>query len=387
MVTAKNLTIGGAVANNKQDDGNAPATVNFSVATLVGVAGADGVSINSAGYSATFADRTVANGKPVTVTGVVLSGADAGNYTVSQPSGLTANITAKNLTISGAVANNKQYDGNATATVSFSGASLVGAIGLDDVTINSASYSATFADKTVANGKPVTVLGVTLSGADAGNYTVSQPSGLTGNITAKNLTINGAVANNKQYDGNATATVSFSGAALVGVIGLDVVSINSAGYSATFTDKTVANGKPVTVTGVALSGGDAGNYTVSQPSGLTANITAKNLTISGAAANNKQYDGNTSATVSFSSATLVGVVSGDLVSINSAGYSATFTDKTVANGKPVTVLGVALSGADAGNYTVSQPSGLTANITAKNLTINGAGANNKQYDGNTPATG
>ena len=34
----------------------------------------------------------------------------------------TANITAKNLTISGAVANSKQYDGNATATVNFTGA-------------------------------------------------------------------------------------------------------------------------------------------------------------------------------------------------------------------------------------------------------------------------
>src|SRR2546428_5911310 len=153
MVTAKNLTIGGAVANNKQDDGNAPATVNFSVATLVGVAGGDLVSINSAGYSATFADRTVANGKPVTVTGVVLSGADAGNYTVSQPSGLTANITAKNLTISGAVANNKQYDGNATATVSFSGASLVGAIGLDAVSINSAGYSRSEARRVGEEGR------------------------------------------------------------------------------------------------------------------------------------------------------------------------------------------------------------------------------------------
>ena len=55
----------------------------------------------------------------MTVTGVTLSGGDAGNYTVSQPSGLSAEITAKNLTISGAVANNKQYDGNTTATVDF----------------------------------------------------------------------------------------------------------------------------------------------------------------------------------------------------------------------------------------------------------------------------
>src|SRR3989441_258566 len=240
----------------------------------------------------------------------------------------TLTVNKKNLTISGAVANNKEYDGNTTATVSFSGASLVGVVGVDAVTINSAGYSATFADKTVAKDRKRAVQGVALSGAAAGNYTVSQPSGLTANITAKNLTISGAVANNKQYDGNATATVTFSGASLVGVIGLDAVTINSAGYSATFADKTVANGKPVTVLGVALSGADAGNYTVSQPSGLTANITAKNLTITGAAANNREYDGTTTATVNFSLATLVGVVSGDAVSINSGGYSATFATKT-----------------------------------------------------------
>src|SRR5256886_11038682 len=130
-----------------------------------------------------------------------------------------------------------------TATVDFTSASLVGVVAPDVVTINSPGYAANFADKNVGNGKAVTVTGVTLSGADAGNYTVSQPTGLTANITAKNLTISGAAANNKQYDGNATATVSFSGASLVGVVGGDAVSINSAGYSATFADKTVANGK------------------------------------------------------------------------------------------------------------------------------------------------
>src|SRR5207244_3391522 len=210
-----------------------------------------------------------------------------------------------------------------------------------------------------------TVTGVALSGGDAVNYTVSQPSGLTANITAKNLTINGAVAQNKQYDGNTTATVDFTGATLSGVIAPDVVSINSTGYTATFANKAVGNGKAVTVSGVVLSGGDAGNYTVSQPTGLTADITAKNLTISGAEANNKQYDGGTSATVDFTGASLSGVIGLDTVTINSAGYSASFLTKTVGTAKSVTVLGVALSGGDSGNYTVSQPSGLTANITAK----------------------
>ena len=97
----------------------------------------------------------------------------------------------------------------------------------------------------------------------------------------------------------------------------------------------------MTVSGRDALGGDAGNYTVCQPSGLTADITAKNLTINGAVANNKQYDGNTTATVDFTSATWY-VVSGDMVSINSSGYSASFATKTVGNGKPVTVTGVAL---------------------------------------------
>src|SRR5204863_229484 len=137
----------------------------------------------------------------------------------------------------------------------------------------------------------------------------------------------------KQYDGNTTAMVDFTGASLAVVVSGDAVSINSSSYSASFATKTVANAKAVTVTGVTLSGADAGNYTVSQPTGLTADITARNLTISGAVADNKVYDGNTTATVDFTSASLAVVVSGDGVTINSSGYSASFNTKSVGSGK------------------------------------------------------
>src|SRR5207248_1887410 len=140
---------------------------------------------------------------------------------------------------------NKQYDGNTDATVNFTGASLVDVGRAEGVTINHSAYSASFATKTVATAKAVTVLGVVLSGGDAGNYTVSQPSGLTADITAKNLTIYGAVADNKQYDGNTDATVNFTGASLVGVIGWDGVSINNSAYSASFATKTRWEGRRV----------------------------------------------------------------------------------------------------------------------------------------------
>ena len=383
-ITAKQLTVAGVTATNKVYDGATAATVNTAAAVLAGVIAPDIVNLSTAGATGTFNSKNVGTGKAVTVSGLAITGTNAGNYTLRQPT-TTADITAKTLTISGAVAQSKQYDGNDTAIVSFSGASLAGVISPDLVSINSSAYAATFNDKNVGNGKPVTVTEVTLSGADATNYTVSQPTGLAADITPKNLTIGGAEAQNKPYDGTATATVSFSGVSLVGKVSADDVSINSASYAASFNNKTVGTGKPVTVTGVALSGTDAANYTVSQPTGLTADITAKSLTIAGAVAQSKQYDGNNTAAVNFGSAALVGVVTPDIVNINSSGYVATFNDKNVATGKPVTVSGVSLSGADAGNYAVSQPSGLTANITATHIT--GAfTAPDKQYDGTTAAT-
>jgi hypothetical protein len=47
----------------------------------------------SGGGSGSFADPNAGNGKPVTVSGYTLSGPDAGNYTLVEPSGLTASIT------------------------------------------------------------------------------------------------------------------------------------------------------------------------------------------------------------------------------------------------------------------------------------------------------
>src|SRR2546429_8090452 len=100
-------------------------------------------------------------------------------------------------------------------------------------------YSATFATKTVGTAKAVTVLGVALSGGDAGNYTVSQPSGLTADITAKNLTISGALGNNKQYDGGTDGKGDVNGESVDVGVGRVTVRINSTGYRASFATKTV----------------------------------------------------------------------------------------------------------------------------------------------------
>ena len=385
-ITAKTLTVSGVTVNSKTYDGSTTATLNFASATLSGVVGSDAVSLNTSSYTANFNNSSVGTGKLVTVSGLGLSGAAAGNYTLTQPTGLTGNITAKTLTVSGVTVNSKTYDGNTTATLNFSSASLSGVVGSDAVSLNTSSYTANFNNSSVGTGKPVTVSGLGLSGAAAGNYTLTQPSGLTGNITAKTLTVSGVTVNSKTYDGNTTATLNFSSASLSGVIGSDAVSLNTSSYMANFNNSSVGTGKSVTVSGLGLSGAAAGNYTLTQPTGLTGTITAKALTVSGVTVNSKTYDGNTTATLNFSSASLSGVVGSDAVSLNTSSYTANFNNSSVGTGKPVTVSGLGLSGAAAGNYTLTQPSGLTGNITAKTLTVSGVTVNSKTYDGSTTAT-
>ena len=115
----------------------------------------------------------------------------------------------------------------------------------------------------------------------------------------------------------------------------------------------------------------ATNYAVSLANG-TLTVTGAVLTATvdtGITANKKVYDGTTTATISLTNVVLTGVVSGDIVSLSTNGYVATFANPNVGTNIPVSVSGLTLSGAGASNYTLIQPTGLTANITAKALTI------------------
>jgi hypothetical protein len=381
-ITAKNLTVSGLTADNKVYDGNTTATLNTGSAALVGVVGSDDVTLDTTGAAGTFDTANVGTNKTVTVSGLTLTGADAGNYSLTQPT-TTADITAKALTVSGITADNKVYDGNTTATLNTGSAVLVGVVGSDDVTLDVSGAVGTFDTAAVGTGKTVTVSGLTLSGADAGNYSLTQPT-TTADITPKNLTVTGITADNKVYDGNTTATLNSGSAVLVGVVGSDDVTLDVSGAVGTFDTANVGTGKTVTVSGLALSGADTGNYSLTQPT-TTANITAKNLTVSGLTADNKVYDGNMTATLNTGSAALVGVVGSDDVTLDSSGAVGTFDTANVGTGKTVTVSGLTLSGADAGNYSLTQPT-TTADITTRPITVT-AVTDTKEYDGTTSSAG
>ncbi len=381
-ITKASLSVTGVTANSRPYNGTTGATLNTSAATLAGVFGADAVSLIKTGAAGTFQTRNAGTGIPVTITGFTLGGSDAVNYNLTQPSS-TADITRAILTISGVTANNKIYDGTTAATLNNGSAALAGVISGDGVTLNSSGATGTFNDKNVGTGKIVTTTGFVIGGSDSGNYTLTQPTA-TADILGIALTVTGITANNKIYNGTSAATLNTSGAALTGVIPGDVVSLVLTGASGSFANKNAGTGKVVSISGLTLSGADAAKYSITQPL-TTANITKAGLTVSGVSAVSRSYNGTTAASLNTGSATLTGVVSGDIVTLVSTGATGTFASRNVGSSIVVTTSGFTTSGADAGNYNLTQPS-VTANITAAVLTVSGVTALNKIYDRTASAT-
>src|SRR5262249_61908386 len=135
------------------------------------------------------------------------------------------------------------------------------------------------------------------------------------------------------------------------------------------------------VSGISVSGAHDGNNTLQRSSASgSADITPRALTVS-ASGVSKVYDDSSSAAVSLSSDDRV---AGD--DLSDAYASATFADKNAGTGKAISVSGISISGADAGNYTLQGTSAsASADITPRALTVSASGGS-QVYDGSTNAT-
>jgi len=312
--------------------------------------------------------------------------APSGLYSTQQGYDITyaggnATVTPKPITASGITAASRDYDGTTDAVINTAAASVAaGLVGTDVVVLDSASAAGAFADKNAGTGKTVNVTGLAISGADAANYSIAGAA-VTADITRKALTAATTTASDKAYDGNTTAVAGVSG--LAGFVGAETVGVAS--VSASFNSKDVATANLVTVSGVTLAdgnnGGLASNYSIAAGGTAAANITAKALTYSTAAAN-KTYDGDTTASASLS---LIGLVNTETLG-STAG--ATFNTKDVATANLVTVNSATLAngsnGGLASNYSIAAGGTAASNIMAKALTY-GTAAVNKTYDGDTTA--
>ncbi len=158
-------------------------------------------------------------------------------------------------------------------------------------------------------------------------------------------------------DGPASGTVTFKDGAVT--IGTGTLNGANPGVATYATSTLSVSGSPHSIT--AEYNGDSAFFG-STSGAVSQTMTAKTLTVTGITANNKIYDGNTTATLNTAGATLVGVVSGDNVTLNTALATGTFDTASAGLGKTVTVSGLSLSGTDALNYALIQPT-TVANIT------------------------
>ena len=380
-ITPYSLRVTGITAANKIYDRTTAAVLNTGSAVLLDVLTGDDASLVLTGAAGNFANKIVGTGKTVLISGLTLRGTDAGNYSVTQPTTL-ADITSAGLTISGLTASNRGYNGTTSATLNAGSAVLTGLFSGDIVTLVSGAATGNFANKNVGTGKPISTSGFLLAGTDAGNYTLTQPV-TSANITAANLTVTGLTANNKVYDGMTTATLNTGNSTLSGIFGSDVVNLIPSGAIGTFADKNAGTGKAVYVTGLSIGGTGSGNYTLVLPVAI-ANITPAGLVVSGVTVNNKVYNSTTTATLNSSNASITGILGNDAVSLITAGATGNFVNKNAGTGKAVVSTGFSIGGTDARNYSLTQPS-LTGNITRSGLTTAGVRAINKVYDGTTAA--
>ena len=103
----------------------------------------------------------------------------------------------------------------------------------------------------------------------------------------------GASVTTKAYDGNMLATIT--GATLSGIVGSDAVTLGNS-TSGAFAQSAIGTGIAATTSPMILTGTASGNYTLTQPT-LTGTITAKALTVTGAAVTSKVYNGTTAANI------------------------------------------------------------------------------------------
>ena len=314
--------------------------------------------------------------------------ADVGSYAFTGPANATSllgrvyrivysgefAITPVTLSaaLTGAVARVYNGDANATLTAANYAFDDSNVLFGDDVTLDWKA-AGTYDTRHVGEDKPVSVSGLKLGGAKGGNYVLDATSlsATIGEITKADLTV-GVAAVAKRYGDS----YDFDGSEVTaaGLFAPDVVdgaTMSSPGAAA---NATVAGG-PYAIAVSAATGTGLSNYTITYADGWLT-VAPRPLTVTMTAAD-KIYDGSDVATA----AVVTDALAGDLVTLDHG--QARFADRHAGAAKTVTLAGLALGGADAGNYSLGAAvATATAAIAPRPLTI-AAAADARVYDGTT----
>ena len=295
-----------------------------------------------------FASSNVATAISISTVGFTIGGPDGGNYSVITQPTLSANITQAPLTVTGLTGSNKVYDRTFTATVTGTAAPS-GVISPDVVTVGgtptfkfaSSNYSATAINITTNVG------GFSLVGADAGNYSLTQPT-LSANINKAGLTASLVSTIRKPYNGNDVATLGTTNFALVGLVGIETCTVTKT--TGTYATTNAATGISVSTTLASTdfngtSGFATNNYTLpTSAAGSVGVITKATLTVA---------TSPTASTITFGQTLASSFLTGGSV-INAASQTVdgtfAFTTPTTAPAVGTANQSVTFTPTDAGNY-------------------------------------
>ena len=372
IINKKEVIVSNIKANDKVYDGTTNVTLDYSEVVINGIIDGDIITINAQG---SFENKNVGNNILVIITNITLGEND--NYVLAlseNQESTTANISKKEITISGIKANDKTYDGTTNVTLDYSEVSFNGLIEGDSLTITG---EGSFDNPNYGSNKTVSITNLVLGGTSIDNYELAS----TGN--------------------QETTTASIT---------KDKMNIEVTGYEGTY-DK---NSHKITITNTPenstikysldnenfdtneLEFTNAGTYTVyyiidcenyETVSGNTqVIINKKAVTVSGIKANNKAYDRTMNATLDFSEAVFDGIISGDSLEIVATGL---FNNYNAFENVAVFINSYILSGIDSNNYELAIMGNQTttfATIFPKAITISGIKAKDKIYDGSTSAT-
>lgn len=187
IINKKEVSVKGFEAQSKVYDGKADAAVDSTNAKLDGMIEGTDVGFDKTGLKFTFDNKKVGTNKTVkntTTTPITLIGTDKDNYNLKKTTvELTADITAKPVTVTAAVAD-KTYNGitdDAKVTMS-----VFGIIADDDVQI--VATKGVYATADAGDNVEVTVT-YTISGVDKDNYSYSIADKAYGKVEKRELTV------------------------------------------------------------------------------------------------------------------------------------------------------------------------------------------------------
>lgn len=366
-INKKPVTVtSGIAAVDREYNGTTAVELDCTKAVFGGLIDGDNLTVAATG---TMADAHAGSNKEVTISGLTLGGTSAGNYVLAETGNqttTTVNISKQAATALTLTAKNAVY-----TAAAYDAKNVTPSRNANDVHL---TYYADDNGKQGAEiNAPVNVGTYWVSGKinETEDISAAVAAAVKFQITKAPLTV---TANNNTITYGAEPAAN--GYTVSGLLGSDKESVVS-GVEYAYSYKQYGN---IGAYDITPKDAKAANYEITFVSGKLT-VEPKAVTVSGITAKNRQYNGETAVELDCTKAVFGGVVNNDALTVAAVGTMAT---ADAAQGKEVSISGLKLGGASAGNYVLAETghqTTTTVDISKKTATELTLTAKNAAYTG------